>query len=232
MRLGRRGVSQRSGEPRARELPIALRRGGRDLEGRGHLGDFEPAEETKLDDAGPSRLGRGELIQGVVENEKIDDPLVLRGERLVECDLKISTALGRIAGASVIDEDAPHRLGHGAEEMRAIAEWDVGAGEPEKGLVDESRRLERVTLPLAAHVPARDRVQLTVDERQQLGERCGVAAACRGEKIGDRVAGPAIRWNGSTPARRGDSARRITRAAPRGSPICIRVFTHAMPRPG
>jgi hypothetical protein len=45
----------------------------------------------------------------------------------------------------MIDEDATHRLRRRAVEMDPVVESSIGrAGEPQEGLVDERRRLQRV----------------------------------------------------------------------------------------
>ena len=77
----------------------------------------------------------------------------------------------------MIDEDAPHRAGGDGEEVTTVLPGHVGLGEAQEGFVDERGRLQRVRRPLAAHVAARQAVQLRVDERRQLGEGVVVAAA-------------------------------------------------------
>jgi hypothetical protein len=47
--------------------------------------------------------------------------------------------------------------------------------QPQVCLVDKRRRLQRVTAPLAPHVPGGHAAQFLVDERQERVERAGVA---------------------------------------------------------
>ena len=50
-------------------------------------------------------------------------------------------------------------------------------------LVDERRGLQRVVRALVCHVPPRQPLQLVVDQRHQLLERLGLAAAPRKEEL-------------------------------------------------
>jgi hypothetical protein len=76
----------------------------------------------------------------------------------------------------VVHEDAAHHAsGHG-EEMRAVVPRDVfRVDQPQVRLVDERGRLEAVTRALVTHVPPRELMELSVDERNQLLEGTLVA---------------------------------------------------------
>jgi hypothetical protein len=49
--------------------------------------------------------------------------------------------------------------------------------EPQVGLVDERRRLQRVIVAFVAHVPPRNAAELVLDEHDQLIERSRLAAS-------------------------------------------------------
>src|SRR5437867_6085097 len=107
-------------EPCARETPVALHRGGRDLQDRGGLRDREASEEPELDDPGVPRVELGEAIEGVVQGEQVE--LVLPFDRDVVVELHsrpVARALGGGALARVVDEDAAHRLRGRRDELRA-----------------------------------------------------------------------------------------------------------------
>ncbi len=85
----------------------------------------------------------------------------------------------RFSGAAadgVVDEDAAHRLGCDAEEVRAVAPVNrVLVNEPQICFVDERGGLQGVAGPLARELARGDPLQLAIDERQQLVERRAVA---------------------------------------------------------
>jgi hypothetical protein len=62
--------------------------------------------------------------------------------------------------------------------VRAALPFDaLLAGQPQIGLVDERRGVQRVVGPLEAQLFARELAQLVVDERVDACQRVGVAAA-------------------------------------------------------
>jgi hypothetical protein len=62
----------------------------------------------------------------------------------------------------------------------------VVADEPDVRLVDERRRVERVTGPLPRHAPQRDATQRVVDEREQLPHALGPVDRFR-ERVGSEL---------------------------------------------
>jgi hypothetical protein len=77
----------------------------------------------------------------------------------------------------MIDEDPAHHLSRDAKKVRPIPPVDVPlVNEPQKYLVNERSRLERVARSLTPEMPRRHPAQLGVDERQQLIEGTLVAA--------------------------------------------------------
>jgi hypothetical protein len=73
---------------------------------------------------------------------------LLRGR----ADLVAAMAQGP-APAGAVDEDAPHRLGRGAEKVRAILPVGLGvAAEAEPGLVHEGGGLQRLGGGFAVHL--------------------------------------------------------------------------------
>jgi hypothetical protein len=70
-----------------------------------------------------------------------------------------------------IHQNAAHHPRRHRDEMHAILPLDLGdLNQPEIRLVDQGGCLQRMVATFVTHVPARDAVQLLVDERQQAVE--------------------------------------------------------------
>jgi hypothetical protein len=128
-------------EPGPGVLPVPVGDGSREPHGLACLVDREPTEEVEL-----SHLSRGgvflpEPSEQFVERE--DEIGVLGdGTNLVEKldSRSTSRSLQPLTIASVVDEDAPHRLGRGGEEVASAIKVLV-TDEPEVSLVDEGRAI-------------------------------------------------------------------------------------------
>jgi len=86
----------------------------------------------------------------------------------IQCEAALtgSTTFLACPGAGVLDENPPHRVGGGGEEMTAAVPGEFGVGDqPGVGLMNQSGRLQRVSGPLFAHALLRDFPQLIVYER-------------------------------------------------------------------
>ncbi len=70
--------------------------------------------------------------------------------------------------ASVLDEDAAHRFGRCCEKMSAVlpALVVLRADQSQVGLVNQGRRLERLTRVLPGQLLHRQLAQLPVDQRK------------------------------------------------------------------
>src|SRR4051794_7275756 len=72
--------------------------------------------------------------------------------------------------AGVLDQDAPHGLGRGGEEVAAAVPAGVlVSDESEVGLVDQGGRLERLAGLLVGQLLDRKLPELVVDQREQFG---------------------------------------------------------------
>ncbi len=100
--------------------------------------------------------------------------------------------------AGILDEDAPHGLRGGVVEVLAVLESAPVAApladEPQVGIVDERRRLQGVALPLAGHLLVSDRVEMLVDDRDELVHGRGLAFGRGVEEAGDEV-GRIVGWH-------------------------------------
>src|SRR5262245_5018139 len=107
--------------------------------------------------------------------------------RIVERDaLGVASSLGGPARFGVADQDLAHQPRRGAEEMSAVLPIYVAlVYQPQKCLVNQSRRLERMAGALATHVAARHTAQFAVDERRQFISRALIASIPRDQKLCD-----------------------------------------------
>ena len=86
-----------------------------------------------------------------------------------------------------VDEDSPHRLGRGGEEVPAVlpAARVRGADQSKVRLVDQGRGLKSLVGRLGRHAHGGELPQLVVDERKQLGRGLVVADRGRLEEAGN-----------------------------------------------
>jgi hypothetical protein len=168
-------------QPRAGVGPPAFGGGFGDAEHFGGFLDLQSHEVAELDQFGLPRLQRGEAIQGVVEREQL---IVGRGAgdfEFVHVEVfgaGAATLAAFAAGAG--DKDAAHRLGGGAEEVRAVLPRLVRrVHELQPGFVDERGGLERVAGGFAGHLVRGQAAQFVVNHRQQFVGGLGVFARWR-----------------------------------------------------
>ncbi len=103
--------------------------------------------------------------------------------------LSRAAALEAFAVSSPVDQDAPHRLGGGGEEVAAAVppRGVAGTDEPEVGLVDERSRLVRVAWLLDGEPVLGNPAQLFIDEREQSPCRLRIALLDRREDACDVI---------------------------------------------
>jgi hypothetical protein len=86
----------------------------------------------------------------------------------------------------VIDEHLPHEARGNADEVGAILPVHApSTHQPEKRLVHELGRLQRMTVPFAPHIRACEPAQLGLDERHQAIESGLIAVAPRLQQLRD-----------------------------------------------
>ena len=138
--------------------------------------DREAGEVAQLHQLGFARVVRGESIEGFVDGEEF----VVLFDRCGDLDVVRVHVLGAAAvfggelAAGAVDEDAPHGLGGGAEEVGAV--FKALVAEPQPRLMDERGGLERVAGLLAGHLRAGELAQLGIDLREQRAGGVGFAA--------------------------------------------------------
>jgi hypothetical protein len=90
------------------------------------------------------------------------------------------------ARAREIDQDAPHQLRRHREEMRAILPPHLARiNQPQIGLVDQRRGLQRVARLLAVHVVSGQSAQLFINQRHELLQRQLIASAPGQQQMSD-----------------------------------------------
>ena len=121
------------------------------------------------------RLGLDPAFVRRIFREILDDSV-----RRQQDALQTTAALVGVAPARVIHQNLTHGARRDGEEVRAVLPVDRGlVHQSQVGLVDQCRRLQRVTDPLLGHLPASDVLQLGVDDRQDAFERGFIALTKR-----------------------------------------------------
>ena len=111
-----------------------------------------------------------------------------RIESVLDVALELAAALLRAALAGVVHDDLAHRDGRDGEEVLPVLPVELAAIEqPQVGLVDEGRGVERHVAGARREAAMRHGVQLDVDERQQGLDRAALAAAQIAQDLGDVV---------------------------------------------
>ena len=103
--------------------------------------------------------------------------------------------------ASTGDQDSAHRLGGGAEEVRAVLPGlRGGIHQLEPRLMDERGRLEGVARAFPGHFMRGQAAQFVVNQRQQFVRGLGVALLDGGENAGNVAHASASHFGGGTGA--------------------------------
>ncbi len=152
----------------------------------GRLVHLESAEEAELDDARLSRCQRVELLQRIIEGDKVEWLVLRRADGLIQRHANAVVTLLATATAGVINEDAANGLCRHGEELGAVLPADMLlADQPHERLIDQLGGLESVTLALAPHRDLRNAMEFREDERGKAIGRAGHAALYLGEDRGD-----------------------------------------------
>ena len=99
-----------------------------------------------------------------------------RGRELIFAEfppLEATTSFQRLLAARALDQDPPHRLGRGGEEVPPTGRRPsaIAIDQAQIGLVHQRRGLKRLARCFAGHHPRRQLTQLVVDQWQQLVSR-------------------------------------------------------------
>src|SRR4029453_17563897 len=108
-------------EPCTREAPVALDRGRRELQDFRNLARGQATKELELDDSALARIDRGELIEGVMEDD--DVPIRRRAWLIRVAERNLLQVAAAFAGgtvARVVHENPPHHDRCEADELRAV----------------------------------------------------------------------------------------------------------------
>jgi hypothetical protein len=173
-----------------------------DAEHLSGLVEREPAEEPELDDARLPCAQPRQVVERIVQRDEVASRVVGVVQVAIERHLRGATAaLGRLDGAGVINEDAPHQLRGERKELRPTFESQPARlAQTHERLVDERRRLQRMVGALATEIRLRNTAQLRVDRGRGAVEGVAVALLPALEEMGyiDRVVGVLRRRHGET----------------------------------
>ncbi len=132
------------------------------------LVDLQPDKVAQLHQLRLAFIRGRQLLQRLIQREQVVR-LVRRDSGHVDAvqlgALEISAVTHRQLPPRAIDQNAPHRLGGGAEEMRPVFKRLVAQTQPR--FVNQRGGLERVARILAGHLGAGDLAQLGVDLSEQ-----------------------------------------------------------------
>lgn len=170
--LALRRALQFDREPGPRVRPPLLGGGHRDAECGSGLLEIQADKVTQLDQFRLAFIDGGQFFQRLVQGEQL---IVLRqGRRYFESiqvnDLDTCAAFCRKSSPGVFDQDATHRLGCRAEEMRSIVKGrSIGATQPHPCLVDEGGGLKCMADEFAGHLPRCQTPEFFVNDREKFG---------------------------------------------------------------
>lgn len=169
--------------------PASLHAGNRYAQQLGRLLHREPAEESKLDDPGLLHVQSRQPRQRRVEVQQIGRAILEGHQRGIQrLTGRAAPALLRATASGMIHQDAPHRLGSGTVKVRSVVPARlILPGQPHEGLVNECRRLKRVTASLLPHGCLGQIVKFVVDQRRKSFPGLAMTATGLGQKLRDMV---------------------------------------------
>ena len=134
-------------------------------------GMVRPAKKRSFTTSAADGIEGGESGQGFVERQEVIGAGLHERTGLIEIDAPFAAAVPDpqlLPG--LFNQDAPHGLCGGGEEMAAMIPRLIRglADEPDIGLMNQSGGLERLARLLLGQFRRRQRAQLVVDQRQQL----------------------------------------------------------------
>ena len=157
-------------EPGAGKRPVAVGRGARDAKATGGVLHGQSSEEPQLHQARLDWVLHRQLGECLVQCEHVLRRRLGRGVDGVE---RISpppaTVLQPLLAPRVLDEDAPHGLGRGGEEMPTAVPIARGlTGQTQVCFVDQRSGAECLARLLLRQSPRGQAAQVVIDQRQKL----------------------------------------------------------------
>jgi hypothetical protein len=185
--LVRTRVFHLAAEPGPRIDPVAVGGPGGDAEDLGRRFAGEPSEVAQLEQRGLDRIALSELCRRGIEREQVLVRLRRRDEVGTEFLTPMSAAVDPAAPpAGAFDRDAPHGGGRRGEEVAAPAPPPIRAvaDQPQVGIVEQGRGLERLARSLAGELSRGRLAVLVMDQRQEPGRGPGLALLDRLQDAG------------------------------------------------
>lgn len=137
-------------------IPVSMRACAGDAQGVGGLLHRQPSEISQLDQLGLAQVFSGEFLKRLAECKNLIGVLLGRRDIVIQRHApQITRMFGTLLSACIVDEDAPHRLSGGAEEMSAALPLLFVVEQFEIGFMDQCRGLQRLTGLLVGQPPCR-----------------------------------------------------------------------------
>ena len=178
-------IFQGRAEPRPRVLPVSVGNCPGKTQCLARFLDGEPPEQVDLSDPRCSGVFLPESGQQFVQRQ---DEIGILGEGtdLIELFQPQPPAgpLQSFPIPRMIDQDPPHGLSRGGEEVAAAVEVLI-PDQPQVGFVDQSGRVEGVADDFGGHFHRGQLSQLVVEEREQFRGGLTVAVLGSFEEVGD-----------------------------------------------
>ena len=171
-------------EPRLRRLPIARNRRPRNPEDQRHFLFRQSTEVPEFHDSGESLVDCRELGERLIQIQECAVGRFNREHRLMEQDppTRLLPFL-RPMGSRVIDKDSPHHLRRNTKKLRAVLPvCAVLRRQAHVGLIDEGRRLKRMTAALTTEMRSRKATQLGIYLRHEFVARFEISPSPCAEK--------------------------------------------------
>ena len=162
-------------EPGAGEGPVALNSPAGDAKCRRGFVERQSGEEPELDQFGPSGIDKREPAERGVEVDQVVGRGVVidKAFEVKPLAFRLTTTLDPLAVASAVDENPPHRLGGGGEEVApTVPRLDrVRTDQPHIRLMNQGSGLERLPRHLAGKPGGGKPTEFVINERQYLRSR-------------------------------------------------------------
>ncbi len=138
---------QFAAEPSSRQFPIAFHSRVPDAQNLGRLFYRESPKEAQFDDPALLRIHNSQFIQGIMHGQKIRIRLSGNTIRIRQREAVAvgAAALGCVALAGMVDQNAAHQLGGNTQELRAVLPSRLPlVHQPQIGFVDQCGGLQRM----------------------------------------------------------------------------------------
>ena len=173
-------------QPGLGEAPAPLNRPLRKSQQFGNLAVLKADKEPEFDNFGLGRVLRRKPVQRLVNMEQPSRVMSVGKIDFVQGNALSPAAMAELEFATgIINENAAHALGCGAEEVCSVLPRLIGrVHQAQPGLMDQSCGLQGVASRLASHSVRREFAQLIVNQREQFLCCLGIALVNADQYLG------------------------------------------------